>query len=171
MRDKVSIDRVQLLHPAIIDDAISAIDEAEKGLPDWMAVRIVQGRRTKEEQDAIYAQGRTKPGKIVTKAKWYQTFHFYGLAVDFAILVDKNRDGKYEALSWDTVKDGDADGIADWQEIVAAFVGQGFEWGGSWRSFKDLPHVQKVFGHTWQQLYSKYLAKDFVEGTDFVRIG
>ena len=44
--------------------------------------RIVQALRTKAEQDALYAQGRTAPGKIVTKAQGGHSMHNYGLAVD-----------------------------------------------------------------------------------------
>src|ERR1044072_4457486 len=108
MRDKISIQRAKELHPAIAVDVVAAIDEIETGLPVWVAVRIVQGKRSRKEQDDIYAQGRTKPGKIVTKAKWYQTYHFYGLAIDFAILIDKDRNGVYEEISWSMVSDSDA---------------------------------------------------------------
>lgn len=170
MRDWASQERVKYLHPAIVMDVIAAIDEIEMGLPEWVAVRIVQGKRTKAEQDNIYAQGRTRPGKIVTKAKWYQTFHFYGLAVDFAILIDKDRNGIYDELSWSMVADSDADKVTDWMEVVNVFLKYGFSWGGVWRSFKDYPHVEKTYGHTWQTLYAKYLSKDFIPGTDFINL-
>ena len=69
MRDKVSEGRVALLHPAVRAEVKQLIEQAESGFPPYMAVRIVQGLRTIAEQDALYAQGRTKPGPIVTKAK------------------------------------------------------------------------------------------------------
>lgn len=156
MRDKASIEQVKKLHPAIAMDVVAAIDEIELGLPDWVAIRITQGRRTKADQDRIYAQGRTRPGKIVTNALWYQTYHFYGLAVDFALLIDKDRNGVYEELSWSMVADSDADKVTDWMEVVNVFLKYGFEWGGGFRSFRDYPHLQKTYGYTWQRLYEKF---------------
>jgi len=44
--------------------------------------RILYGYRSIQEQNEIYAQGRTKPGKIVTNAKGGQSFHNFGLAID-----------------------------------------------------------------------------------------
>ena len=55
---------------------------------------IYCGRRTMEEQAGLYAKGRTKPGKIVTKAKPGQSYHNYGLAFDWVPLkaTPKNKD-------------------------------------------------------------------------------
>ena len=55
---------------------------------------IYCGRRTMEEQSGLYAKGRTKPGKIVTKAKPGQSYHNYGLAFDWVPLkaTPKNKD-------------------------------------------------------------------------------
>jgi len=49
---------------------------------------VTQTRRTPAEQDTLYAQGRTAPGKIVTNAKGGETPHNFGLAFD-AIPVDE----------------------------------------------------------------------------------
>jgi hypothetical protein len=46
----------------------------------------VQGVRTFAEQDALYAQGRTRKGLRVTNAKGGQSYHNYGLAADCALL-------------------------------------------------------------------------------------
>jgi len=170
MRDSISEQRALLLHPALREEAILAIEDAESNFPANIRVRIVQGLRTKDEQIALYAQGRTKSGKIVTKAQWFQTFHFYGLAVDFGLLYDKDNNGSFEELSWDTAKDLDKDGIADWNEVVKAFEKHGWEWGGVWRTFKDLPHVQKTFGYKWQTLLAKYNSGDLIPGTIYVKL-
>ena len=45
-------------------------------------------RRSPEEQDALYAQGRTEPGKVVTNAKRWQSMHSYGLAIDVFFIVE-----------------------------------------------------------------------------------
>jgi peptidoglycan L-alanyl-D-glutamate endopeptidase CwlK len=163
MRDQQSITRVAKLHPKVRDEVMNIIDKIEAGWPATIAVRIVQGLRTIEEQNDLYAQGRTKPGPVVTNAKGGSSFHNYGLAIDFAILYDKDGNGSFETLSWDMAKDGDNDGKKDWMEVVEAFKAAGWEWGGEWHSIKDYPHFQKTFGHTWQQLLAKYKAGQYVE--------
>lgn len=171
MRDQnVSGPRIAQLHPAVQQDVINAIEKVELGLAPNLAVRVVQGLRTINEQNDLYAQGRTKPGSIVTNAKGGSSFHNYGLAIDFAILVDKDGNGTYDELSWDIRKDNDGDGTADWLEVVNAFDSLGWEWGGRWHSIKDYPHVQKTFGYTWQQLLAKYNAQDFIPGTEYVNL-
>lgn len=44
--------------------------------------------RSYEEQTELYAQGRTAPGKIVTKAKPGSSAHNYGLALDVVPIVN-----------------------------------------------------------------------------------
>lgn len=102
---------------------------------------ITQGLRTIADQDALYAQGRTKPGSIVTNAKGGYSYHNFGVAIDFALLLP---DGK--SVSWDMKRDGDCDGIADWDEVVADAKRIGWSWGGDWHSFKDYPHFEITFG-------------------------
>ena len=41
----------------------------EEATAQGIYVKIISGHRTYEEQNELYAQGRTKPGKVVTKAK------------------------------------------------------------------------------------------------------
>ncbi|MGO4953114.1 M15 family metallopeptidase [Paenibacillus sp. DRB1-1] len=107
---------------------------------------ITQGLRTYAEQDDLYAQGRTKPGKVVTDARGGYSNHNFGFAADFALLL---RDGR--TVSWDTLKDDDKDSLPDWSEVVEEAKKLGLEWGGDWRSFKDMPHLQMVFGITTAQ--------------------
>jgi len=168
MRDKVSEDRVKLLHPKVRDEVKALIEKAELGLPATMAIRVVQGLRTIEEQDALYAQGRTKPGNIVTKAKGGSSFHNYGLAIDFAILTDTDGNGSYNDLSWDIRRDNDKDGAADWLEVVRVFEAAGWEWGGKWASLKDYPHLQKTFGLTWRELLDRYNKNQFMSEVNYV---
>jgi peptidoglycan LD-endopeptidase CwlK len=168
MRDKVSEQRVALLHPKVRDEVGYLILKAEAGLPANLAIRIVQGLRTIQEQDALYSKGRTTPGPIVTNARGGSSYHNYGLAIDFAILVDKDGNGTYDELSWDIKKDIDKDGVADWLEVVKIFEAAGWEWGGKWSSIKDYPHVQKTFGHTWKELLAKHIKAQFITGTNYV---
>ncbi|AIQ54558.1 M15 family metallopeptidase [Paenibacillus sp. FSL R7-0331] len=126
------------LHPVVVAAAVALI---ERSYARGVQIIITQGYRSKAEQDGLYAQGRTKPGSIVTNARGGYSYHNYGLAVDFALLLP---DG-YSA-SWDMKRDGDKDGIADWQEVAQQAKALGFEWGGDWMSFKDYPHFQMSFG-------------------------
>lgn len=163
MRDRVSIERLNKLHPKVRQEAQALIEKAESGLPSYLAIRVVQGYRTFAEQDILYNQPWDKKdndgdGKIdekdehVTNAKPGSSYHNYGLAIDFAILYDKDRNGTYETLSWDTVKDDDKDGISDWKEIAEVFKSAGWVWGGNFKSIVDMPHVERSFGRTWQSL-------------------
>lgn len=170
MRDIKSIHTVQLLHPKIRDEVKTLIEKAESFFPATIAIRIVQGLRTIDEQNKLYAQGRTAPGKIVTKAKGGQSYHNFGLAIDFALLHDKDGNGTYETLSWDDKEDYDKDGTIDWREVVDVFEKAGYTWGGRWATIVDAPHLEKTFGHHWSDLLKKYNAKDFITGTQYVNI-
>jgi peptidoglycan L-alanyl-D-glutamate endopeptidase CwlK len=49
---------------------------------------VYEAYRTPARQDHLFAQGRTRPGKIVTYARGWESFHQYGLAVDMAFKID-----------------------------------------------------------------------------------
>ena len=164
MRDAISLDRCKKLHPKIAQEVIQTITKVEANFPVNIKIRVVQALRTIAEQNALYAQGRTKPGQIVTKARGGSSYHNYGLAIDFAIMYDKDGDGKFETLSWNTALDGDKDGIADWQEMVKEFKALGYHWSGENRTFKDLPHIEKSFGYTINQLRAKVASNDILGG-------
>lgn len=155
MKDAISIGRVKLLHPKVRNEVFETIGEIESTWPDNVMIRVVQGLRTIEEQDALYAQGRTKPGKIVTKARGGASFHNYGIAFDFALLYDKDKNGSFETLSWD-----EHDIL--WKQVVKVFVEKGWFWGGNFSKIHDAPHLQKTFGFTWQQLKKKYKVGEYV---------
>lgn len=152
MRDNASVERISKLHPKVRVEARALIEKAEAGLPTFLAIRVVQGLRSFAEQQALYDQGRTKPGKIVTNAIPGTSYHNYGLALDFAILYDKDRNGSYETLSWDVTKDEDKDSIKDWIEIANVFKAGGWTWGGNFKTILDMPHVEKTFGKNWREL-------------------
>ena len=135
--DNITRQRIEKLHPVVRKETKTIIDECDKALTGRAKVRITQGLRTFQEQDDLYAIGRTKPGKKVTNAKGGQSIHNYGFAVDICMIID----GK--TASWDTVKDWDNDKVADWYECVKIFAKYGWDWGGNWKTFKDLPHFEK----------------------------
>ena len=151
MKDKVTLDRINLLHPRLRDEVIKMYDEIVAALTGSAICRFAYTLRTFAEQDGLYAQGRTKAGAKVTNAKGGQSYHNYGLAIDIVLLVDKDKNGTYETASWDIKTDFDGDGKADWMEIVAIFKRYGFEAGIDWK-FVDAPHFQKSFGYSIKQL-------------------
>ena len=151
MKDEKTLERIQLLHPKLRDEALIMYDEIVAALTGTAACRFAYTLRTFAEQDGLFAQGRTKPGAIVTKAKGGQSYHNYGLAIDIVLLVDKDKNGTFETASWDLKTDFDGDGKSDWQEIVAIFKRYGYEWGGDWK-FNDAPHFQKTFGKSIAEL-------------------
>lgn len=171
MIDKISHDRIQLLHPKLRVEAAKIIDEVNTiALTGKAKARITSTLRTFAEQTALYNQGRTKPGQIVTNAKAGQSNHNFGLSLDFALIVDSNADGLYDQTSWDVKKDYDGDLLSDWMEVVRVFKRYGWEWGGDWKSFKDMPHVQKTFGLTTKDCLARYNAKRFIPGTSYIVI-
>lgn len=143
--DKISLSRIQLLHPKVRAEVNGIYAEIMCALKGIAKCRITQTLRTTKEQDDLYAQGRTKPGKIVTNVKGGRSYHNYGLAVDFALIIN----GK--TISWDIGKDFDEDKIADWMEVVRIFKAAGWAWGGDWKK-PDYPHFEKTFGYTTAQL-------------------
>lgn len=110
-------------------------DDVEANCRKWLElckanglnVLVTQTVRDREYQESLYAQGRTKPGKIVTNGR-VPTFHSEkaGLAFDFC----KN------------VKGHEYDDNAFFAKAAALAKGMGFSWGGDWKSFKDMPHIQ-----------------------------
>lgn len=148
-----SMPRMSGLHPVLMAATMALIERCyARGVP----IIITQGLRTIADQNGLYAKGRTQeqlnavglshvkaqPKETkVTNAIGGTSNHNYGLAIDFALLLPDGR-----TVSWDTLRDGDKDSLPDWSEVVEEAKRLGFEWGGEWRTFKDLPHLQMVFG-------------------------
>lgn len=94
--------------------------------------------RTNEEQDALYALGRTKPGKRVTNARAGQSAHQYGMALDFVPMVSGKPMWKDDHPHWALAGN-----------LAPQF---GLEWAGTWPTFKEYPHVQV---QNWKGLTSE----------------
>lgn len=94
--------------------------------------------RSQEEQDALYRQGRTTPGKIVT---WtHHSRHTERDAFDVCVL----KQGK---PVWDVKVDVDEDDIPDYLELGQIGESVGLEWGGRFKGKDgkpqpDYPHFQ-----------------------------
>lgn len=96
---------------------------------------ITSGYRTPAEQDRIYSQGRTRPGRIVTYAVGTPRptgNHCFGIAFDVA---DRKRG--YEI---------------DWLSVGKVGEKCGLEWGGRWSKIVDKPHFQFTGGLTLKEL-------------------
>lgn len=94
-------------------------------------VIITSTYRDAESQNALYAQGRTTPGKKVTNAKGGQSYHNWKVAFDFCPLVNGKPAWNDTALF---TKCGE----------IAESVG--LEWAGRWVKFKELAHCQYTNG-------------------------
>lgn len=161
MKDPVTEQRIELLHPLLRGSVKMAYAEICAALSGKAICRFAYTLRTFNEQNALYAQGRTKPGKICTKAIGGKSFHNYGFALDVVLLKDTNGDGKFETASWETNVDFDGDGKADWQEVVTILKQHGFSYGGDWASFPDMPHFEKSFGYSVNDLLTLYNSGKF----------
>jgi peptidoglycan L-alanyl-D-glutamate endopeptidase CwlK len=117
---------------------------------------LYMGLRTFECQDELYAQGRTMPGQIVTNARGGDSLHNYGLAADYVL--DGQPDKPGIQWSWDTKADFNADGRSDWMQMGEIAESCGLEWGGRWKRFPDLPHVQNRYGLTLAEIKEIYRA-------------
>lgn len=109
----------------------------------------ISGNRSWEEQDALYAIGRTihKNKKVVTNAKGGQSNHNFRIALDFGVF----KKGKY--------LDSDNPKLASYIHKLVATTSKQFnlEWGGNWKSFKDEPHFEVYTGLTLAQKRAKYI--------------
>jgi len=115
------------------------IDVCEK---EGIDVIITSTYRDAESQDALYAQGRTLPGKKVTNVRGGDSFHNHRCAFDFVPVVG----GK---AVWNDDK--------TWERCGAIAEKVGLEWGGRWAKFPDKPHCQDTGGLTIAQLKAVYI--------------
>lgn len=148
MGHDIRIDRSKL-HPWLNYKLTLLLNQCEK---KGIYLIITQGFRSKAEQDTLYAQGRTKPGNIVTNAKGsdYSSQHQWGIAFDIALKYDVDGDGR---ITDDTYNNK---GIKDVAKIAKSNK-VGLAWGGDWISPVDMPHFYlPKWGDTPKQLKAIY---------------
>lgn len=125
-----------------IDDLLPIVAEkarlfklacAEQGID----IIITSTYRDHESQAALYAQGRTKAGQVVTNAKPGQSFHNYRIAFDFAPVVNGKVPWKDAALFLRCGQIGESVGL---------------EWAGRWTKFREAAHFQYTGGLTLKDL-------------------
>lgn len=148
MSNKINID-IKKLHPWLQYLLKKGIKKCNK---KGIYVIITEGFRTVAYQNKLYAQGRTKPGVIVTNARGtdYASQHQWGIAFDIAIVDDKTT--KKKEGTWD---------IKTIKKAAKIFKSVGLGWGGDWQGFIDTPHMYiKKWGSTTSKLRKKYGTPD-----------
>lgn len=98
--------------------------------PLGFQIKIISTLRTFDEQAAIYAQGRTKPGKIISNAGPGSSMHNWGCAFDIGVF---SLDGKvYNPTGADAI----------YKKVAPIAVKLGLFWGGNFSGLYDAPHYQ-----------------------------
>ncbi|MDQ3158781.1 MAG: M15 family metallopeptidase [bacterium] len=105
-----------------------------------LEIVITEGFRSMARQNELYAQGRTKPGNIVTNARGGESLHNYGVAFDICFVVNGKR--TY---------------TGDWNKVGSIGESIGLEWGGRWKSFIDRPHFQIMAGYSLNNFMKKQI--------------
>lgn len=126
--------KVEDLHPKVADLCRKFINACYK---EGINVLITSTYRDHESQDALYAQGRTTPGRKVTNARAGSSWHNWRCAFDFVPIVN----GK---AMWE-----DHRTFIRCGEIAESV---GLEWAGRWKSMKELAHCQWTGGLTLADL-------------------
>ena len=116
---------------------------------DYIAIA---GNRTWAEQNALYAQGRTAPGKVVTNARGGFSNHNFGIACDFGVFAD----GKYLDESNPRLAENVHKLVSEHAED------NGLSWGGNWESFPDTPHYEVATLLTLAQKRERFQTKGSV---------
>lgn len=144
------------LHPRFLPQVEEFLNRCERA---GYEILLTCTYRSSQEQDELYALGRTKLTdekghrlRIVTHAKGGQSRHNFvtpdgqpaSLAIDFVPV-------RYGKLAWGTTGNGidedpsddQKDDLELWQRLGALGEMCGMEWGGRWRKGRrDYPHLQ-----------------------------
>jgi len=122
-------ERLKGVHPDL-DAAVRRIIAAL--LAEGHVAVITQGVRTASQQAALYALGRTRPGKVVTncdgtrkKSNHQIKPDGFGHAVDLAW-----HDG--HTITWE----------GPWDLLGKLATAENLIWGGLWSRFPDRPHLE-----------------------------
>lgn len=136
--DERSRKNIDTLLPKVQTTFVRFLTDLNVALAPYRVVaKIISGTRTYAEQNALYAQGRTKPGKVVTNATGGASNHNFGVAADIGLF----KDGKYLSES------------PLYRTAGAVGKSLGLNWGGDWKgSIVDEPHFEYPTGLTLSQM-------------------
>jgi len=141
--------KLEDLHPYVAYLAQELCDQAKAVGID---VLVTCTYRDNESQAEAYAQGRTKPGAVVTNAKPGYSFHQHHCAFDVVPL----RHGK---PVWGTTgPDGQL-----WTSLGQIGLNLGLEWAGTWKTFREYPHFQYTAGLTIADFLNGKTLDDVIE--------
>jgi hypothetical protein len=125
--DSRSAEQISTLLPQVQPVMTSFVQKVrEWGAANGLEITVSEGARSAEKQAEYYAQGRTKPGPIITNAKPGQSKHQSAKAIDLLV----TRNGKQ------------VDDEKIWRQIGKIGKSMGLEWGGEWKSIHDPEHFQ-----------------------------
>lgn len=156
--DQNSIAKLQLLHPKLRDTAILAYTQAVNATPANVHPVIDQTYRTFAQSQALYNQGRTTPGQIVTWALPGHSWHNWALALDFHLIVDGKDVWPDEPLN-----------DPNWMKVVSIFESHGFNSGLYFpKGEVDAPHLESKLGQTIAGLLALEEAGKFIPGTTYI---
>lgn len=117
------------VHPTLIEKIERVLAAmAILGYP----MKVTQGVRTVAQQQALYAQGRTKPGKVVTNCDGVRTRSNH----------QPHADGLGHAVDCAAAGPDPYPSDFPWPLYGAAVRAVGLIWGGSWTRFQDRPHAE-----------------------------
>lgn len=151
-RTKRTIENLGSLNKKTLAKLDPFLQEAEAAMAaEGVTIEVISGLRSWAAQAALFAQGRTKPGPIVTKARPGSSWHNYGLAIDLGLF----KGGKY----LDSANPAYA---AKLYAILGRIAAKhGVEWAGTWKSFPEGPHFQVTFGLSLAQARERMQAANF----------
>jgi peptidoglycan LD-endopeptidase CwlK len=105
----------------------------EKAAGQGIIIKVTSATRSFAEQDELFAQGRTKPGRKVTNARGGFSNHNFGIAIDITIFKGSADPEQAKTPVFESPL---------YKVIGALGTDLGLEWGGNWTSIKDEPHFQ-----------------------------
>lgn len=147
MIDPRSAQAIATLLPSVQPRFRAFLEAANKAMKaHGLSVKIISGTRSYAEQEALYAQGRTKPGAKVTNARPGYSNHNFGTACDVGVFGKKgNREIYFQAHP---------------AYLWLGPIGEscGLEWGGRWKT-PDRPHYQFPTGLTMAQMRERVAAR------------
>lgn len=146
--DKQNLEEFDKLYPGLKERAIRVYQDMFRVY--GVRMRCTSGYRSLVEQSALYAQGRTQPGPIVSWAKPGKSMHNYALAFDSCFA------GNDPYLEY--MHKGNPDKAKElWEGFGSLCEAHGLQWGGRWLDERqDRPHAQRTYGLNLPQIMALY---------------